>query len=123
MWRGAPAVNSATIPRVTADGIEGVLMLPTPRTPADDVVRVALLSTSTRLQVLWEEAALERRASPAVSLERQRWDSAAQRLVDAMEAVERLAETMEPSLGRRDWRSRCNKGDGRPWRQARSHQP
>jgi hypothetical protein len=96
-------------------------MLPTPRTSADDVVRVTLLSTSTRLQALWEEAALERRASPAVSLERQRWETAAQRLVDAMEAVERLAETMEPSLGRRDWRSRCNRCDGRLGGQIRSH--
>jgi hypothetical protein len=98
-------------------------MLPTPRAPADDIVRETLLSTSTRLELLWEEAALEGRASPAISVERRRWDSAAQRLVDAMEAVERLAETIEPSLGRRDWRSLCNRGTTRPSGQIRFHQP
>lgn len=85
-------------------------MLPSPRASRDDVVRDTLLSTSTRLQVLWEEAALAGRESPEISLERCRWDSAAHRLIDAMEAVERLAKTMEPSLGRRDWRARCNGG-------------
>jgi hypothetical protein len=81
-------------------------MLPSPRTSPDDAVRDMLVSTSTRLQVLWEEAASAERASPEISLQRRRWNSAAQRLVDAMEALEGLARTMEPTLGRRDWRAR-----------------
>lgn len=89
-------------------------MLPSPRVSQDDVVRATLVTTSTRLQVLWEEATLEGRASPEVSLERRRWDSAAQRLIDAMEEMERLAQTMDPSVGRRDWRARCNGGGHSP---------
>lgn len=83
-------------------------MLPIPRVPMDDVVRDALCSTTTRLHGLWEEATVAGRSSPEVGPERHRWDSAAQRLVDAMEAVERFAGTVEPTIGRRDWRSRCN---------------
>jgi hypothetical protein len=87
-------------------------MLPTPRAPMDDVVRDVLRSTTTRLQVLWEEATSGGRSSPDVSLDRRRWDTAAQRLIDAMEAVELYAGTVDPSLGRRDWRSRCSTRNG-----------
>jgi hypothetical protein len=83
-------------------------MLPSPRGSQDELVRDTLLSTSSRLQVLWEEAAHEGLASSASGDERRCWDTAAQRLVDAMQEVERLARTLEPSLGRRDWRARCN---------------
>jgi hypothetical protein len=88
-------------------------MLPSPRFPMDDDARDALCSTTARLQSLWEEATVAGRSSPAVSLERRRWDTAAERLVDAMEAVERFAGVVEPSVGRRDWRSRCSLGDAR----------
>jgi hypothetical protein len=73
----------------------------------DAVVHQALVSTSHRLQELWEEALLHSQLSPPVSAQREQWESAAERLVDAMEAVERFAGTVDPLLGRRDWRTRC----------------
>jgi hypothetical protein len=86
------------------------MVVPAPRAPLDDAVRDTLRSTSTRLEALWEEAAMLRMNTPEVSAERPRCDAAAQRIIDAMEAMERFAGTMDPSLGRRDWRSRGNRG-------------
>lgn len=83
-------------------------MLPSPRTSQDDLVRDILVSSSSRLQVLWEEATVEERASPEVSLQRRSWNSAAQSLIHAMEALEGFAATMDPTLGRRDWRARTD---------------
>ncbi|MGZ4597555.1 MAG: hypothetical protein ACXV3V_11580 [Actinomycetes bacterium] len=86
------------------------MVVPSPRVPLEDAVHDTLRSTSTRLEALWEEAAALGRKSPEVSVERLRWAAAAQRIVDAMDEMERFARTMDPSLGRRDWRSRCNGG-------------
>jgi hypothetical protein len=71
------------------------------------MMRDALLATTQRLQKLWEEAAFHSLLCAPVSPERQRWDSAVERLIDAMEAVEHFAGTVDPLLGRRDWRTRC----------------
>lgn len=76
--------------------------------PRDPLVRETLVSTSSRLHSLWEEAATRVRGCPPVSAERSSWDAAAHGLLDAMQAVERLAGSMDPGLGRRDWRARCD---------------
>jgi hypothetical protein len=74
----------------------------------DAAVRATIVSASSRLQGLWQEAATQRSTSPPVSLERRRWDNAAERLLDAMVALESYVATIDPMLGRRDWRSRCD---------------
>lgn len=75
-----------------------------PATGAD--TRQAVLGLAGRLEPLWREALTRTAAASEPTPESQRWDAAADSLEHAMTALERFSASVDPSLGRRDWRSR-----------------